>query len=144
MHGQRAAIPGALCFWASNARGIDPDPQPAPHVVGRQIVHEHPSQGLLVDPAIFKCFVDRRPLSFKPQRLRDFGQRFRLRFRHQRIHRIKQGIFGPQQAVVIEIVTKLVPCVKVHASSAPCFLCYRNSTRFGNLSQEGLPFLALR
>jgi len=92
----------------------------------------------MINPSIFKGFIQTRPSSLKKGRLRQFRERVRLGLRHQGINRIEQSIGGSGKTG-IHGVTNLFECVTVHVSSAPDY-DNQNSTRFGNLSQEGLPF----
>ena len=109
------------CFRTRNTTGIDSQPQPFPRIRLGHVADKEFSQALFIDASIFKCLIQARPLALKPQRLRHFGKRCGLRFCHQRIDGIEQGILGSQKTV-IEIVTELSQCVTVIIHSVK-FLC---------------------
>jgi hypothetical protein len=64
-----------------------------------------------------------------------------LRFRHQGIYRIEQGIFGPQETA-IDIVTKLSQYVNVHLSKLPFWFDDWNFTQSGRPPQGWGPFVS--
>lgn len=104
-------------------------------------MHEDISQIVLSNPSIFQSFIHARPVALKPQRLRDFWQRFGLRFRHQGIYRVEQGIFGPQETA-INIVTKLSQYVNVHLSKIPFWFDDWNFTQLGHPPRGWGPFVS--
>jgi len=64
-----------------------------------------------------------------------------LRFCHQGIYRIEQGIFGPQETA-IDIVTKLSQYVNVHLSKLPFWFDDWNFTQSGRPPQGWGPFVS--
>src|SRR5450631_707279 len=142
MNRESGTISGGSRKGTSNPTHIDPHPQAMPWQGTRSIPPEDVSQGAFVNMPVFQSFVDRRPLSLKPQRLSDFWQRCGLRFAHQCIHRVEQGIFGFCETA-INIVTKLPDCVNViHTSKlsfgliVEIYSIWPPSARFGGLLSQ--------
>src|SRR5712692_8386839 len=83
-----------------------------------QILHHHPAQPVVVNAPILKRFIQTTPAPFKEGRERQLRKRVRLRLGQQGIHRIEQGVCRSLKTAV-DLVTKALQCVKVHASNAP-------------------------
>ena len=116
MHVLRGSICRGDCFRACYLTRIDSYPQPFSWVGLWQVAREDFSQVLCINTPIFKCLIQTGPFPFKPERLRQFGKRFRLRLCHQSIDRVEQHIFRFQKTV-IDIVTKPSYCVTVFQTS---------------------------
>src|SRR6266487_175730 len=128
MHVLRGSICRSDRIWTRNTTGIDSDPEPFPRSRLGQVARKNGSQVLFIDAPIFERFIQTWPFALKPQRLRDFRERCGLRFGHQGIYGIEQGILRSWKTV-IEIVTKLSQCVNVfQTSKLPLLFSYRNFT----------------
>src|SRR6266487_5597612 len=134
MHMLCSTICRSHCIRTRNLTPIDPDPEPLSCFWFGQIADKGFSQTLFLDTPIFKRFIQARPFALKPQRLRHFGKRFRLRFCHQGIDGIEQGVLGSQKTVM-DIVTKLSQCVNVFQTSKLPLFDDRNFTRRGRPPQ---------
>ena len=122
MHIQGTAIrrgPGAR---ASDAAHINADPHQVLHMALGQKTGKHLLQALLVNLSVFQTLVQARPAALKMRRERQFWERLGSIFGDQRVHRIKQGIFGLPKAA-IDLLTELLQYVKVHLEYAPLGLC---------------------
>jgi hypothetical protein len=73
---------------------------------------------MLVNAPIFKGLVQTAPAPLEAGRERQLRKRTGLRLGQQGIHPIEQSGCRPLKTLV-DLVTKLVPCVKVHLSNAP-------------------------
>ncbi len=98
-----------------------------------RILRQHRLQAFDINTSIFKSFIQARPFPCKTWRERQFGKRLRSLLGDQRIHRVKQAIFGSLKTV-INPVTKLFQCVKVHVRNAPLFSIW-NFTRLASFPQ---------
>ena len=109
-----------LRLWSPDTGGIDA--QPHPFSVGwlHQIARKHPAQPPLVNPSIFKGFIQTTPAPFKPRRERLLRKRVGIRLSQEGIHRIEQRVCCSLKTPV-DLVTKVVQCVKVHLGNAPVF-----------------------
>src|SRR5216683_33104 len=134
MHVLSSSLCRSHCIRTCNVTRIYPYPQPLACIWFRQIVGKDFSQALVINTPILKRCIQARPFALKPQRLRHFGKRFRLRFRHQGIDGIEQGVFRSQKTVM-DIVTKLSQCVNVFQTSKLPLFDDRNFTRLGRPPQ---------
>jgi hypothetical protein len=118
-----------------NTTRINSDPEPFPLIRFGQVAGKDFSQVFFIDAPIFKRLIQTGPLALKPQRLSHFGKRFGLRFSHESIDGIEQGVL-PSQKTVINVVTKLSQCGNVfQTSKLPLTFDDQNFTRLGRPSQ---------
>src|SRR5581483_4643927 len=114
------AVRACLGFRAGNCRAIDTDPDRT-MVLGEQgcCPNAHPAR--LLDPAIFQSLIDAGPGASEPWRERQFRQRACLRFTAQRIPQFKEGV-RTALITLVDLMTKLFECVKVHFVSVLCLV----------------------
>jgi hypothetical protein len=97
-----------------------PSHTPFPSTGRSRYAGKHPAQPVLVNPSVFKGFVQATPAPFKQRRERQFRKRAGLRLGQQRIYGIEQGVSRSRKTPV-DLVTKAAQYVKVHVSNAPVF-----------------------
>src|SRR6266487_1558536 len=135
---------GSVCrghrVRACNFTGINPDPLPFFWIGFGQIERKDFSHLLLIDASIFKRFIQTRPFSLKPERLREFWKRLRRCFGHEGIDGIEQGILRFQKTV-IQVVTKSSNYVNVHLSKFPWCLIIGTLLDQTSLRKVGGPFV---
>ena len=117
-HVDHRAIGRGARLGALDTGSIDAQPHLFSGDRPQQILHKHPAQALLVNASVCKGFIQTTPAPLKVGRERQLGKRLGLRLGQQRIHGIEQGISCSLKTVV-DLVTKLLQCVKVHLSNAP-------------------------
>src|SRR5450631_3471400 len=119
------------------------DSQPEPFLCIRFGKRERKdfSHPLFIDASIFKGFIQRRPFSLKPRRLREFRKRFGRRLGQKSINGIEQGTFRFHKTV-IQLVTKLSDCVNViHTSKLPLVFDTRNLLGLASFRKVWGPFI---
>src|SRR5260370_20627491 len=94
----------------------------------------------MVNAPICKGFVQDGPLPLKAGRERQFGKAVGPRLRQERIGGVEQRI-GCSLKTVVDGVTKVLQCVKVHPSNAPTIRLGEHYS-FGPSSARGMAFLA--
>jgi hypothetical protein len=114
MHVLSRTICRSYRIRTGNTRRINSQPKLFAWLWLRKGASKDFAQALFINAPLFKRFIQAGPFALKPQRLRDFGKRFRLRFCHQSIDRVEKRIFAALETL-IDIVTKLSQCVKVHS-----------------------------
>ncbi|BCL78868.1 glycosyltransferase family 39 protein [Ktedonobacteria bacterium brp13] len=114
-----APILAGLRVRALGGRGIDREPH---HLLGGQLgedtAHAQRLQLVKIDLPVGQGRIDTGPLSLEKGRLRQFGQASRLWAAQQAVAQAKQGVSSLFQAV-IGVLTKRLPCIKVHLELAP-------------------------